>query len=147
MSVSVPISVSPVARPLVLVVDDFPDTVELLTELLFDAGYSVTLAFDGDDGVARAAVVRPDVIVMDLAMPRKDGLAATRALKADPRTRHIPVVLYTAHAGAELGVVARAAGCAAVVAKAGSTRLLLQAVDDALTGAAAAVPQDGALRP
>ena len=117
---------------LVLVVDDFPDTVDLVTELLCDAGYSVTLAFDGKDAVARAIDAHPDIIIMDLAMPHLDGLAATRVLKADPRTSGIPVVLYTAHPGAEIDVVARAAGCAVVVGKPAPSKHLLQAVDDVL---------------
>lgn len=121
------------SRPLlVLVVDDFPDTVDLITELLCEQGYSVALAFDGRDAVDRAIDACPDVIIMDLAMPRLDGLAATRALKADPRTQNIPVVLYTAHPGHEIDVVARAAGCSRVVAKPGPSEDLLQAVDDVL---------------
>lgn len=115
-----------------LVVDDFPDTVDVVTELLCDRGYSVALAFDGRDAVARALEAAPDVIVMDLAMPHLDGLAATRVLKSDPRTSAIPVVLYTAHPGAEVAVIARAAGCAAVVGKPASPEVLLAAVREAL---------------
>jgi CheY-like chemotaxis protein len=125
---------------LVLVVDDFPDTVDVVTELLCEQGYSVALAFDGKDAVARALDANPDVIVMDLAMPRLDGLAATRLLKADPRTQNIPVVLYTAHPGIEIEAIARAAGCSCVVGKPAPPRELLAAVSDALAvGAPSAV--------
>ncbi len=117
---------------LVLVVDDFPDTVDVVTELLCERGYSVALAFDGKDAVARALDAAPDIIVMDLAMPHLDGLAATRVLKSDPRTSSIPVVLYTAHPGAEIAVIAAAAGCAAVVGKPASPEVLLAAVREAL---------------
>ncbi|MDP2342481.1 MAG: response regulator [Deltaproteobacteria bacterium] len=121
-------------RPyLILVVDDVVDNIEMLADFLADRGFSVTLAFDGKDAIERAIANAPDVIVMDLAMPKLDGLAATRVLKNDPRTSAIPVLLYTAHSGIELRTLARAAGCAAVVGK-GATSALLAAVDDALSG-------------
>ncbi len=120
-------------RPyLILVVDDFLESVEGATCALADRGFSINLAFDGKDAIDRAIANAPDVIVMDLAMPRLDGLAATRLLKKDPRTRSIPVVLYTAHDGREVGAVARAAGCAAVVSKTAPASSLVAAVDAAL---------------
>lgn len=119
---------------LVLVVDDVIETVEAVTVALSDHGFNVNIAFDGRDAIERAIANGPDVIVMDLAMPRLDGLAATRVLKKDPRTCAIPVVLYTAHAGVELGALARAAGCAAVVGKSSPPAELLAAVDSALRG-------------
>ena len=121
-------------RPvLVLVVDDSLDSSELVAAALNVRGYSVALAFDGREGVERALANAPDVIVMDFAMPRLDGLAATKLLKGDPRTSSIPVLLYTAHRGIELDTRARAVGCAAVVSK-GPTEALLAAVADALNG-------------
>ena len=116
----------------VLVVDDSPDTVDLLTELLCEHGYSVTLAFDGRDACTRALLAQPDLILMDLAMPNLDGLAATRRLKGDPRTHDIPIVLYTGHPGADVVQRAHEAGCRSVVTKPALEQTLLDAVDDAL---------------
>jgi CheY-like chemotaxis protein len=77
----------------------------------------------------RAAEERvPDVIVMDLAMPRLDGLEAARRLKKNPRTMRIPVVMYTEHPGHELRVVAEAAGCACVLGKGEGASAVVDAV-------------------
>jgi CheY-like chemotaxis protein len=119
---------------LILVVDDFVESAEVLAEVLSDRGFMVTLAFDGKDAIERALANVPDVIVMDLAMPRLDGLGAARVLKGDPRTRSIPILLYTAHEGLELDTMARAVGVAAVVGKHDPPTALLAAVDDALSG-------------
>lgn len=116
----------------VLVVDDFPDTVDLLAEILGDNGYSVNVAFDGTDAIDRALQAQPDLILMDLAMPNLDGLAATRRLKGDPRTHDIPVVLYTGHPGADVAQRAHEAGCRSVITKPALEQVLLDAVDDAL---------------
>lgn len=59
-------------------------------------GFQISQARDGIEGVAIATATRPDVIVMDLAMPRMDGVEATRRIKNDPATRSIPIVVLTA---------------------------------------------------
>ena len=83
--------------PMILVVDDTLDARELYAEYLRIAGLRAEVAEDGHDGLAKAAALLPSVIVMDLAMPRMDGWEATRRLKADPRTRNIPVIALTGH--------------------------------------------------
>lgn len=113
---------------MVLVVDDFPESVDALIAMLSERGFTVALALDGDDAIRQAGALQPDVIVMDLAMPKTDGLEATRRLKAAPGTRDIPVVLFSAHAGPELGVMAEQAGCAAVLRKPGGTSKVLEFV-------------------
>jgi two-component system cell cycle response regulator DivK len=82
--------------PLALLVDDGVDSRDMYGEMLRLGGYQVLEAVDGADGVAVAVGQRPDVIVMDLCMPRMDGWEAIRQLKADPRTCSIPVVALTA---------------------------------------------------
>jgi CheY-like chemotaxis protein len=96
--------------PLVLVVDDAADSRELYAEMLRKAGYRVLQAADGVDGLAMAFAEMPSLVVMDLWMPDLDGWEATRRLKADARTRDIPVVVLT---GAGLGAQTSAAeaGC------------------------------------
>ena len=79
----------------VLVIDDDPNVIELLRENLAEAGYQVVGAQDGDEGVAKARAIRPDSIVLDIVMPRKDGWQVLHELKTDPATRDIPIVLLS----------------------------------------------------
>ena len=82
----------------VLVVDDDPVIQRLLKVNFEMEGYQVTVAGDGLEGLERARADRPDVVVLDIMMPKMDGLAVTRALKADPDTAPIPVLLLSAKA-------------------------------------------------
>jgi CheY-like chemotaxis protein len=86
-----------VPQRLVLVVEDSQDTRELYALALQLDGYIVAEARDGRDGLLQARDVMPDVIVTDLAMPIMDGWEMIRRLKADPRTRHIPIIACSAH--------------------------------------------------
>ena len=80
----------------VLIVDDRADNRELCRECLTMAGFHVIEAADGAVAVKLATAALPDVIVMDVAMPVMDGYEASRRLKEDARTKHIPIVLLTA---------------------------------------------------
>jgi two-component system, cell cycle response regulator DivK len=88
---------APRARRLgrILIVDDFPDAVEMYRMYLTHFGYEVISAEDGSSAVAMALRLVPDVIVMDLSMPRMDGIQAIGELKGQRRTRHIPIILLT----------------------------------------------------
>ena len=99
------------AGPLVLIVDDFPDNRDMYVQFLSFHGYRVAEAVDGLDALTKAAALRPDLIVMDLSLPRLDGWEATRRLKQDPLTSQIPVVALTGHALAGHEARARNAGC------------------------------------
>jgi len=101
----------------VLVVEDFADNRDLLTEYLTFRGFAVTVAVDGESALRSVREQRPDVILMDLRMPGLDGWQATRRLKTDPTTATVPVVAVTAHALRLEVESARDAGCDAVVAK------------------------------
>jgi CheY-like chemotaxis protein len=103
--------------PLILVVDDFEDNREMYTQFLRFNGYRVAEAVDGLDALTKAAALRPDLIVMDLSLPRLDGWEATRRLKKDPLTSPIPVVALTGHALAGHEEGARNAGCDSFVTK------------------------------
>ena len=81
----------------ILVVDDTSDTREMYSLYLSSRGFKVPTARDGLSGLEAACRHQPDVIVMDLSMPGLDGIEATRRLKADPRTSHIPVLILTAY--------------------------------------------------
>ncbi|PYR94883.1 MAG: response regulator [Acidobacteria bacterium] len=105
------------AQPLVLVVEDYPDAREMYAAYLQFSGFEVAEATNGLEAVEMAETLMPDIILMDLALPRMDGWEATRRLKGNDRTRHIPVVALTGHALAGHAEGARQAGCDAFVTK------------------------------
>jgi CheY-like chemotaxis protein len=105
------------SSPLVLIVEDYEDARAMYAEFLKLSGFRVAEAVNGVEALQLAFDLRPDVILMDLALPRLDGWEATRQLKADARTRHIPVVALTGHALASHVESARQAGCDAFVSK------------------------------
>jgi CheY-like chemotaxis protein len=107
----------PTHKPLVLVVDDFADNREMYSEYLSFSGYDVIEARNGKEAVDAAQQRQPDIIIMDLSLPVMDGWEATRRLKADDRTRRIPVVALTGHALAGHSKGAKEAGCDSFLAK------------------------------
>ena len=84
--------------PRVLVVDDDPVIVELLRVNFEIEGFDVVSAGDGREGLERAVLDRPDVVLSDIMMPRVDGLELVSQLRTDPRTRSMPVILLSAKA-------------------------------------------------
>jgi two-component system cell cycle response regulator DivK len=104
-------------RPRVLLVDDFPDAREMYSEYLEFSGFDVVEAGNGMEALQRAVDTTPDIILMDLSLPVMDGWEATRRLKADQRTKAIPVVALTGHALAGISEGAKQAGCDAFVTK------------------------------
>ena len=120
--------VVPTPLPLVLVVDDHAESREGCALLLAQAGFRVATAINGLDGLVKALSLRPDVIVMDLAMPDLDGLDCTRQLAKSSLTRDIPVIVLTAHATPEAKASAVAAGCSGFLVKPSMPALLLEEV-------------------
>jgi CheY-like chemotaxis protein len=98
-------------RPLILLVEDQAELRQLYAEHLVLSGFSVIEAENGVDAIAHTGVHFPDVVLMDLSLPVIDGWEATRRLKADIRTAHIPVVALTAHDGSGELQRATLAGC------------------------------------
>jgi CheY-like chemotaxis protein len=82
----------------ILLVEDNEMNRDMLSRRLQRKGYSVLIAHDGEQGLAKAYSEMPDLILMDISLPFIDGYEVTRRLKANPRTRHIPVIALTAHA-------------------------------------------------
>ena len=99
------------ARPLVLLVEDQAELRHLYAQQLSLSGFDVIEAENGADAIAHTADCGPDVVLMDLSLPVLDGWEATRRLKADARTAHIPVVALTAHDGSGELQRATRAGC------------------------------------
>jgi two-component system cell cycle response regulator DivK len=109
--------VDPEVEPLVLVVDDYDDAREMYAEALLVSGFRVAEAADGLRAIELAQQLAPDVILMDLSLPGVDGWEATRRIKADARTMHIPIVALTGHAMSTAIDRARQAGCDRFVVK------------------------------
>ena len=105
------------ADALVLVVEDYQDAREMYSAYLQFSGYRVEEATNGLEAIEKAIELMPDIILMDLALPKVDGWEATKRLKSDPRTKHIPIVALTGHALAGFAEGAREAGCDAFVTK------------------------------
>jgi len=98
------------AKPRILVVDDEPDTLEVVEFNLRQAGFDVTTAQDGEEAIGKARTCLPNLIVLDLMLPEVDGLEVCKILRHDTNTASIPIVMLTAKAaeldrvlGLELG--------------------------------------------
>lgn len=89
-------SVYPVQK--ILLVEDNELNRDMLSRRLERSGFQVAIAVDGKQALDRVAVVKPDLILMDLSLPEINGWDATRHLKMDPSTREIPIIVLTAHA-------------------------------------------------
>ena len=81
--------------PKILIIDDSPDDIRVLTETLEPHGYEIFLASKADEGIKLAGTIQPDVILLDVVMPGKDGFTVCKVLKGNPATRDIPVVFLT----------------------------------------------------
>jgi CheY-like chemotaxis protein len=99
------------AKPLILLVEDQSELREMYAQQLELSGFDVIQAGNGVDALTHTAAHAPDVVLMDLSLPILDGWEATRRLKADARTAHIPVVALTAHDGSGELQRATSAGC------------------------------------
>jgi len=126
----------PNGKPTILVVDDFDDIRDALRLVLEGRGYSVVAAQDGRQALHVAKEALPSLILMDLFMPKQDGFAAARAIRAEPELRGVPIVAVSAYG--ELGIEdelqkkARAAGFNAYVAKPFDARELMTLITELL---------------
>lgn len=109
----------------ILIVEDVDLNRDLLVQLLED-DYRLVLASDGEAALQQAVEARPDLILMDLSLPRMDGWEATRRLKAEKSLAHIPVIVVSARAMRGDEERARAAGCDDFLTKPVDENLLLQ---------------------
>src|SRR5262244_2643057 len=118
--------------PFVFLVEDDTDTRELYAQYLVAKGFHVESAADGPSALRLIVAMVPDVIVMDLSLPRLHGWEVTRRLKADPRTSHIPVVACTGHIQGQPGEQSLEAGCDAYVLKPCEPDALLREIEHVL---------------
>jgi len=82
-------------RPRVVIADDDPDIRRLVEMTVTNAGCDVTVASDGEEALERVRDSMPDLVILDVLMPRRDGWEVARALKSDPATREVPVMFLT----------------------------------------------------
>jgi CheY-like chemotaxis protein len=122
-------------RRRILLVEDQPDLRQLYAEQLILSGFTVIEAENGADAIAHTGARFPDVVLMDLSLPVIDGWEATRRLKADSRTAHIPVVALTAHDNSGELQRATSAGCDWFVPKPCPPDALITEVRRVLAGA------------
>ena len=101
----------------ILVVDDTPTNLRVVVECLEGLGHTVLIAQDGEEGLQRAAFMRPDLILLDVLMPGMDGLETCRRLKREEATRGIPVIFMTALSSLEDKIAGFQAGAVDYVSK------------------------------
>ncbi|MDH3349449.1 MAG: response regulator [Desulfobulbaceae bacterium] len=101
----------------ILVVDDNEDSRELVVKVLKRQGYTLCMAIDGEDALIKVAQEQPDLILMDISLPKMDGHEVTRRLKNDIKFQDIPVIALTAHAMKGDREKSLAAGCDDYISK------------------------------
>lgn len=109
--------VEKVTAPRILIVEDNQDNRELIVKALRINGYKVIEAVDGEEAIEKAKSERPDLILMDLFIPKIDGYEVTRRLKGNDEFKNIPVIACTAHAMKGDMEDALAAGCDGYIPK------------------------------
>jgi two-component system, cell cycle response regulator DivK len=117
------------ARPAVLVIEDYSDTRDVLSELLRKQGYKVITAEDGLEGLLKATAFCPDLILMDLSLPEMDGVEVARRIHRQPKLSHTPIFVVSAYLTDAVKADVRAAGCSEVFAKPFDAVTLLEKID------------------
>jgi len=112
----------------ILYVEDNEFNRKIVRDLLARTSYRLIEATDGEQGVAKAVEETPDLILMDIQLPKLSGLEATRKLRADPKTAHIPIIAVTSFAMSGDDQKAKDAGATGYLAKPYSPRELLQII-------------------
>lgn len=116
------------ARPRILIIEDERALTEVLKYNLEREGYDVTISYDGQEGLRKAQMQLPDMIVLDLMLPSMDGLQVCRELRAGDRTRNVPIIMLTAKAEETDQVVGFSMGADDYVPKPFSVKVFLQRI-------------------
>ena len=120
------------AQSVILSVEDHESNRKIIRDLFTRKGYRVIEAVDGEEAVRMAKREKPDLILMDVQLPKMDGYEATRRIKADPELSHIPILAVTSYALSGDKEQALEAGCDDYVAKPFRPRELLAKVEQLL---------------
>ena len=121
----------------ILLVDDEPSIVKTVGKRLEVSGYEVVVVMDGEAALAQAARVRPDLIVLDLMLPKLSGLKVCATLKQDPCYQHIPIIIFTGKDQDVDEKACRESGADAYLPKARGTEALLNEIQAQLAKRAA----------
>lgn len=119
----------------ILVVDDEPGIVELLESRLKATGYQVSIAFDGVEALDKAKKEKPDLIILDLMLPKMDGYKVCALLKRDARYAKIPIVMFTARAQEEDRRMGLEAGADGYLTKPFDPQVLLDKIEQLIGSA------------
>jgi len=115
-------------KPKILLVDDEPSVVKMVGKRLELDGFQVLIAMDGHEALTRAQTESPDLIILDLMLPKRNGYEVCATLKQDARYRHIPIVLFTAKNQPQDETLGMACGADAYVKKPFNAPQLLEQV-------------------
>ena len=118
----------------ILVVDDHEDTRVILRHYLEAMGYEVREAHDGEEALATLHTALPDAVVLDIQMPRMDGIAVLRAVRADGALRALPVLALSAHALADEVRQIREAGADSYISKPADPKSVVRAIKELIGG-------------
>lgn len=121
----------------ILLVDDEPDLVQLVSMRLTSAGYEVEVAYDGQEALEKVKQSKPDLMILDLMLPKMNGYKVCRLLKFDERTKEIPILIFTARAQVEDITLATECGADAYLTKPFEAKVLLAKIQELLAGGAA----------
>lgn len=119
-------------KPRILVVDDEKLITTMLTDILEAHGYEVLQAFDGQEGLKLARAEQPDLIILDVMMPKLDGFKMARLLKFDRNFQHIPIIILTAKAGEQDLHTSKLSGADLYLVKPVDPKLLLEKIGSLL---------------
>ena len=119
-------------RKRILIVDDEEDLRKMLKFRLEAVGYDVAEAGDGQDGLDKARSSKPDLIILDLMLPKIDGFKVCRMLKFDEKYRHIPIVMFTARAQKQDEALGKEMGAEAYITKPFEPEVLLGKIKELL---------------
>ena len=120
------------AKPRILLVDDEPSIVKMIGKRLEVEGYDVVVAVDGQEVLDKATTQTPDLIILDLMLPKLNGFEVCSRLKQDQQSRHIPIIIFTGKGNEEDEQRCRACGADAYVTKGGGKAVLIQKVKELL---------------
>jgi len=119
----------------ILIVEDFDETRALYADSFEAAGFQVLQARDGIEALERTKQTLPDLVLLDIGLPRLDGFYVAELWKSDPSMSHVPVVAISAYSGPDYESRALAAGCQMAISKPCGTRELLAAIRKVLARA------------
>ena len=116
----------------ILIIDDEPELVKAIEVRLRASGYQVEVAYDGEEGVKKTIEFKPDLIILDIVMPKMSGYEVCKVLKSNEETRHIPILILTASQQRELEKKCLALGAKVALMKPFETEELLLLVKQLL---------------